>query len=1142
MLAAELLISEFMAANSDTLGDEDGQSSDWIEIANAGDVAADLIGWHLTDDAGDLAKWTFPSTPLGVDEYLVVFASGKDRRTSGAELHANFLLSREGEYLALVMPDGQTIVSQFGLGGDNYPEQFQDISYGIGSLIDTTDVRYFTDPTPWQANSQGIVVAGPIITGMTEPLMAMEDDQDIVVTAAVAAADHPVNAVTLHYRVMYGAESPLAMVDDGDGADQVADDGIYTATIPAAASAPGEMVRWYVTATDTSGDQARAPLFLAPQGMPEYFGTVIADPAVETSLEVLQWFVEDDDWYTNSGNGGGGGPLAKNLTSASVFYLGEFYDNVQVRIRGASSVLWEFPKQSLKFEFNPGQYFHYSPGYQRVEEINVNALWQDKGYIRNALAMEVYRDAGVPYTESFFTLMYRNGRFHSVAGMVEQVDETMFERVGLGREGALYKVFNSLSDANPRPAWYPGVNPNSLVGVEKKTRRWEDHSDLQTFINGLRTKNPTVLFDILDVPSVISYLAASVIIADWDMTQKNWYVYRDTEGTGEWSAIPWDRDNSWGYPGWMNDNITVVTNPLFHNNRTPLHDAIYDVPVLREMYLRRLRTVLDDLLQPPGTPAGELKLNARIDEFWDQMHTDVDADKAKWGNPWGQSQNLRTALNLIKNNYLAPARNSLYASGLLPPAQVGNAAIDFGAVEYNPASGNQDDEYIQLLNTNPVAVDISGWQLTGGVETTFQAGTVIPAGDTLYVSPDVTAFRGRATAPTGGMGLFVQGYNGHLSNFGETIMLVAADGQTVAETSYQGSPSPQQLYLRVSELNYNPHPADLALGELDVDPDEFEFIELINTSGTETLDLNGVRFTDGVIFDFTTAVGPTLLSAGFDADAEGFTYADDAFNGTNGPSLALGNYDPSGGLTGGGLHVKLGPHRAGIPTSAAWSQSFQLAGPETVGVALQFRMILGAGCEVDEFGEVILEVDGVRYGNGANNSLVHANGDGNSGSNDDTGWLSASFTVPLAAGNHTITVGAYNNKQNSSSLNEYVEAFIDDVVVTEIVTEATQLGPGGRVLVVSNRDAFESRYGTGLNVAGQFLDTRLGNNGERVKLDDLSGSTIVQIDYDDSSRWPGRADGKGASLAAVDTAGDYDDPDNWQSSVAYGGTPGGESL
>jgi len=126
LLDAEPLITEFMAINSGTLADEDGDSSDWLEIHNAGDAAVNLDGWHLTDDQSDLTRWEFPSRLLVAGGYLVVFASGKDR--TGGELHTNFALNGDGEYLALVQPDGTTVANQY---APQFPEQAADISYGV---------------------------------------------------------------------------------------------------------------------------------------------------------------------------------------------------------------------------------------------------------------------------------------------------------------------------------------------------------------------------------------------------------------------------------------------------------------------------------------------------------------------------------------------------------------------------------------------------------------------------------------------------------------------------------------------------------------------------------------------------------------------------------------------------------------------------------------------------------------------------------------------------------------------------------------------------------------------------------------------------------------------------------------------------
>ena len=150
--SAQVVITEFMASNSRTLLDEDGESPDWIEIQNLSSTNVNLLNWSLTDKADNLNAWRFPATNLNAGSFLVIFASNKDRRTPGAPLHSSFGLGGGGEYLALVRPDG-TIASQF---SPAYPAQVTDVSYGFGientnfSLIAASAlVRAFvpTDPS-----------------------------------------------------------------------------------------------------------------------------------------------------------------------------------------------------------------------------------------------------------------------------------------------------------------------------------------------------------------------------------------------------------------------------------------------------------------------------------------------------------------------------------------------------------------------------------------------------------------------------------------------------------------------------------------------------------------------------------------------------------------------------------------------------------------------------------------------------------------------------------------------------------------------------------------------------------------------------------------------------------------------------------
>ena len=151
---------------------------------------------------------------------------------------------------------------------------------------------------------------------------------------------------------------------------------------------------------------------------------------------------------------------------------------------------------------------------------------------------------------------------------------------------------------------------------------------------------------------------------------------------------------------------------------------------------------------------------------------------------------------------------------------------------------NQDEEFLCLTNQNGYAVDVSGWKMEGGITHRLRAGTVIPAGGSLYLSPNVAAFRSRTTAPRGGMGLFVQGnYDGHLNAWGETLTLTDASGRIVSRTNFTGAPSLAQQYLRITEIMYNP-----------ADPN-CEYIELQNI-GTQPINLNLVKFTNGVDVTF----------------------------------------------------------------------------------------------------------------------------------------------------------------------------------------------------------------------------------------------------------------------------------------------------
>lgn len=98
-VAGELVINEFMASNDETVADQDSEFNDWIELYNNSNESISLGGYHLSDDADNLSRWTFPDTLIDGNGYLIIWADGD---TSQSGLHANFKLSASGEAVYLV--------------------------------------------------------------------------------------------------------------------------------------------------------------------------------------------------------------------------------------------------------------------------------------------------------------------------------------------------------------------------------------------------------------------------------------------------------------------------------------------------------------------------------------------------------------------------------------------------------------------------------------------------------------------------------------------------------------------------------------------------------------------------------------------------------------------------------------------------------------------------------------------------------------------------------------------------------------------------------------------------------------------------------------------------------------------------------
>lgn len=187
-------------------------------------------------------------------------------------------------------------------------------------------------------------------------------------------------------------------------------------------------------------------------------------------------------------------------------------------------------------------------------------------------------------------------------------------------------------------------------------------------------------------------------------------------------------------------------------------------------------------------------------------------------------------------------------------------------------------------------------------------------------------------------------------------------------------------------------------------------------------------------------------------------------------------------------------------------------------------------------------------------------------------WLDANtwrISVPLTPGVNAITLTAHNRQGvqvGTDTINITNTSTIEQAGAGNIVISEVHYHPaaGGEFLEVMNISAakvdlsgcvfsqgidYAFPAGTVLDsgarlviTASQFLNaTALNNAGERLTLQAPGGVIIKSFSYDDEAPWPVAADGGGPSLVLIAplTNPDHENPLNWRTSLAPGGSPGG---
>ena len=666
------VISEIVAINNNTLDDEDGDSSDWIEIHNTAAVEFDLSGFYLTDDPLVPARWQFPAgTVLAGDERLIVFASGKDRATTGSEFHTNFSLNSSGEDLRLYESDGATLASQL-----LYPTQIADIGYGI----DNSDSIRFLIPTPGAGNGTGF--DGRVAdTKFSTDRGFYESPQSITITTATLGAE-------IRYTT--------------DGSEPTATTGnIYsepisvttTTTLRAAAFQPGLLP----TNVDTQTylfleDVIRQPV--NPQGAPTTWGNravdyamdpdVVDDPAYRDeiidglrSIRTLSIVVPNDEFFNNPrgiyANPQNDGRTWEREVSFEFLHpddsTQDHQANCGIRIHGnGSRSASGQPKHSFRVEFRSeygskklnyqlfpdtsvdefdslilrGQNAH---GWTRSSQISNNVGTSEREqsqYIRDSFARDIMKDMGQTSGESTYVHLYINGLYWGLYNPVE------YPRAAYGEShfGGAEEDYDSINRRT--------VTTKILDGT------FEAWNEMQALANsGLTTSAKYEEIEThMNIDNLIDYMLMHQYMGSRDgpeiFNSNNMRAIRKTRGENPttWICMPWDMEASM-----FEIDVTRNVNPDDPNTLVRVYNKLRENPEFLLRYADRVHRHCFN----GGTLTPD-----RVAEIWEtrahEIYTAIIGESARWGDfrranlPFTRDAEWQDERNRLLTTYF-PTRN-----------------------------------------------------------------------------------------------------------------------------------------------------------------------------------------------------------------------------------------------------------------------------------------------------------------------------------------------------------------------------------------------------------------------------------------------------------------------------------------------------
>jgi len=1146
-----LVINEFMASNSGYAQDSQGQYDDWIEIHNYGSNPINVGGMYLTDNLLVPTKWQFPvnnpaATIVSSGGYLLIWA---DEDTIDAGLHANFKLDAGGEQIGLFDSDGLTVIDSVIFG-----EQETDTSYG--RYPDAADDWLLFDvPTP---KTENITVFRGVVSGIE-----VSHERGFYDTPfALTLASETTGAVI--YYTLDGTE-PYEFTS------QIARGMLYTAPVTisgttclrAVATKPGFkpsdiLTQTYIFPGDvirqSPSGQRPGPTWPAgsingqifdygmdpdvvndPQYSAQMIDALLAIPSISLVTNLENLFDRSKGIYVNATREGRDWERPVSAELLNPDGSDGFQIDAGMRIRGAWSRTSGNPKHSFRLVFR-GTYgasklrfpMFGDEGVDEFDNIDLrtaqNWTWSNNGandgrrntFIRDVYARDLSRQMGRPYTRSRYYHLYINGQYWGLYQSQER-SEASYAESYFGGTKEDYDVIKTES-------YHTDYTDGSIDDWNALWYMCQDgfESDAKYYaVQGKRpdgTDDPAMPVHV-DTENLIDYMLDIIFTGNRDAPvtlggnqANNFFAIRNRQpdaGQG-WKFFVYDSEHS--MLSTSDDRTAHVTagQTINHFNPQWLHQKLMVHPEYRMQFADRAhKYFFNDGIMTEENAAAICMARAN------EIDLAIIAESARWGdhrsdsgrtnNPYTKADWWAEVNGYLINTFF-PARSQIVLGqlknrGLYP-------RVDAPVFRINGVYKHGGDV---TANARLSMTGAGGaiWYTLDGSDPRLPGTVAEVAEKTTLVTEDASK---RVLVPTTNIGNLWK----ESQAFDDSAWDLCA-GSPGGIGFERGSGYQQHISLDLEEQMYNRHTTcyiriPFTAGD---SSDVFDFMTL------------KVKYDDGFIaylngtevarrnFSGTPAWNSNASTTNSDSAAVMFESID--------ISAFLGNLHQGGNL--------LAIHGLNVSTTSS-------------DLLFSVELIAGQGAIAGAGG---ISPNAVRYT--APVTLEHSTHvkarvlSGNTWS----ALNEAVYAVGPVAENLRITEIMYNppdpNEEfielkniGTETINLNLVSFTNGI---DFTFSSIELAAGEHIVVVQDRSVFEARYGSAVNIAGQYFG-RLNNAGERIELQDAIGRTILDFSYKDG--WRSITDGEGFSLSIINSANpdlsSWDEKDSWRPSAYAGGSPG----